>query len=159
MTRQVVHVLECLGCHGQMVEERSGCRHALSRSELFADGFGHRAAFGSTNLGNGRLSAAGDSVRSSVMSDSQMIQRAYTAILQYFVDTGRAPHYVELADVLDIEVNAARKLVHETATTASPVGGSWMSHDTDNIESWAPFSNVPTHYLITVGGVQKWFGQ
>ena len=93
------------------------------------------------------------------MSDSEIIQRAYTAILQHFVDTGRAPHYVELADVLDIDVNAARKLVHETATTASPVGGSWLSHDTDNIESWAPFSNVPTHYLITVDGVQKWYGQ
>ena len=93
------------------------------------------------------------------MSDLRSIQRAYTAILQHFVATGRAPHYVELADTLDIGINAARELVSETASTASPVGGSWLSHDTDNIESWAPFSNVPTHYLISVDGAQKWYGQ
>ena len=93
------------------------------------------------------------------MSDLGSIQRAYTAILQHFVATGRAPHYVELADTLDIGINAARELVSETASTASPVGGSWLSHDTDNIESWAPFSNVPTHYLISVDGAQKWYGQ
>ena len=88
-----------------------------------------------------------------------MIQRAYTAILQHFVDTGRAPHYVELAALLQIEVNPARKLLLETTTRSSPLGGSWLSHDTDNIECWAPFSSVPTHYLITVDGVQKWYGQ
>jgi hypothetical protein len=93
------------------------------------------------------------------MSDSTTIQRAYTAILQHFVTTGRAPHYVELANSLEMDINAARELTRETASTASPVGGSWLSHDTDNIESWAPFSNVPTHYLITVDGVQKWYGQ
>jgi hypothetical protein len=93
------------------------------------------------------------------MSDLGSIQRAYTAILQHFVATGRAPHYVELADTLDIGINAARELVSETASTASPVGGSWLSHDTDNIESWAPFSNVPTHYLISVDGAQKWYSQ
>jgi len=93
------------------------------------------------------------------MSDLGSIQRAYTAILQHFVATGRAPHYVELADTLDIGINAAREFVSETASTASPVGGSWLSHDTDNIESWAPFSNVPTHYLISVDGAQKWYSQ
>ena len=93
------------------------------------------------------------------MTESQLIQNTYTAILQHFVDTGRAPHYVELADVLRIDVNIGRNLIHELAAKASPVGGSWLSQDTDNIESWAPFSNVPTHYLITVDGIQKWYGQ
>lgn len=93
------------------------------------------------------------------MTDLVMIQRAYTTILQHFVDTGRAPHYSELADMLGIDINVARELQRETATTASPIGGTWLSHDTDNIESWAPFSNVPTHYLVTVDGVQKWYGQ
>ena len=27
------------------------------------------------------------------------------------------------------------------------------------MESWAPFSNVPTHYLVTIKGDQKWYGQ
>ena len=93
------------------------------------------------------------------MSDRPMLQRAYTTILKNFVDTGRAPHYSELADLLDIDINAARELQREVATDAAPVAGSWLAHDTDNIESWAPFSNVPTHYLITVDGVQKWYGQ
>jgi hypothetical protein len=92
------------------------------------------------------------------MSDLATVQSAYTAILQHFVATGRAPHYVELASTLDIGVNAARDLLRETAR-AFPVGGSWLSHDTDNIESWAPFSNIPTHYLISVDGAQKWYGQ
>ncbi len=93
------------------------------------------------------------------MSDRSTFQRAYTTIVQHFVDTGRAPHYGELADLLEIDVNAARELQRAVATDAAPVAGSWLAHDTDNIESWAPFSNVPTHYLITVDGVQKWYGQ
>jgi hypothetical protein len=27
------------------------------------------------------------------------------------------------------------------------------------VESWAPFSNVPTHYLVTIRGEQRWYGQ
>jgi hypothetical protein len=93
------------------------------------------------------------------MSDPTIIQRAYTTILQHFVDTGRAPHYGELAEMIDVDINAARELQREVAISASPIGGSWLSHDTDHIESWAPFSNVPTHHLITVDGEQKWYGQ
>ena len=93
------------------------------------------------------------------VNDVAMIQRVYTTVLRHFVDTGRAPHYGELAALLDIDINTARELLHETATVASPVGGSWLAHDTDNVESWAPFSNVPTHYLLSVDGVQNWYGQ
>ena len=92
------------------------------------------------------------------MSDQAMLQKAYTTILQHFVDTGRAPHYGDLAGLLGIDINSARDLQRETAT-GTPVAGSWLAPDTDNIESWAPFSNVPTHYLISVDGVQKWYGQ
>ena len=41
----------------------------------------------------------------------------------------------------------------------SPIPGCWLAHDTDLIESWAPFSNLPTHYLVSVDGVQKWYAQ
>ena len=37
--------------------------------------------------------------------------------------------------------------------------GCWNSPRTDYIGSWAPFSNTPTQYLISVDGVQKWYGQ
>jgi hypothetical protein len=94
------------------------------------------------------------------MGNSDLAQRAYTAILQHFVDNGRAPHYVELARLLDIPPDQARELQRETAEAGSEtVGGCWMSHDTDYIESWAPFSNVPTHHRVAVDGVEKWYGQ
>lgn len=93
------------------------------------------------------------------MSDPAMVQRAYTAVLQGFVESGRAPHYGELADLFGLDINVARELLRETTTTASLIGGTWLCHDTDNVESWAPFSNVPTHYLVSVDGVQKWYGQ
>ncbi|MDP1714681.1 MAG: hypothetical protein Q8L41_08020 [Anaerolineales bacterium] len=92
------------------------------------------------------------------MFSQDLIQSAYTKILETFINTGRAPHYSEMASMFGLIPDRARELQRETVA-ASPVGGCWMSHDTDYIESWAPFSNVPTHNLISVDGVQKWYGQ
>jgi hypothetical protein len=87
-----------------------------------------------------------------------MTQRAFTTILEHFVTTGRAPHYTELAPLLGVGVNEAR-MAQRAAAETSPIAGYWMAHDTDHIESWAPFSNIPTHHLVSVDGVQKWYGQ
>lgn len=92
------------------------------------------------------------------MSDSSLVQRAYTAILEHFLAERRAPHYTELAKKLDIEIQDARTLVREAAN-AAPIASCWLSHDTDYIESWAPFSNVPTHHLIYADGEGPWYGQ
>jgi hypothetical protein len=92
------------------------------------------------------------------MTSENMTQRAFTTILEHFVATGRAPHYTELSDLLGIGVQEARE-VQRAAVEASPIAGCWMAHDTDHIESWAPFSNIPTHYLISVDGIQRWYGQ
>ena len=92
------------------------------------------------------------------MIDESLTQRAFTTILGHFVANGRAPHYAELADALDIGAEEARE-VQRTAVEAAPIASCWLAHDTDCIESWAPFSNVPTHYLISVDGIQKWYGQ
>lgn len=92
------------------------------------------------------------------MTDGQMTQVAYSAILEHFVQTGRAPHYTELADAIDVDIAEAREL-QRAAASAAPAETCWLAHDTDHIESWAPFSNVPTHYLISVDGIQKWYGQ
>lgn len=92
------------------------------------------------------------------MSEETSIQRTYTSILEHFIEHGRAPHYVELAKILDIQIDEARVLVRDTAA-AAPIASSWLSHDTDYIESWAPFSNIPTHNKISIDGEQKWFGQ
>ena len=92
------------------------------------------------------------------MSENSIVQKAYTAVLEYFIENGLAPHYVELADILDINIDEARVLVRDTAA-AAPIASSWLSHDTDYIESWAPFSNIPTHNKISIDGEQKWYGQ
>jgi hypothetical protein len=92
------------------------------------------------------------------MDDIPRIQKAYTTVLNHFIEHGRAPHYIELAKTLDIEIDEARLLIRDTAA-AAPIASCWLSHDTDYIESWAPFSNVPTHNRITIDGVQKWYGQ
>lgn len=92
------------------------------------------------------------------MIDQNLAQRASTAILEHFVATGRAPHFAELADTLGIGIEEARE-AQRAAVEASPIASCWLAHDTDLIESWAPFSNVPTQYLISVGGIQKWYGQ
>jgi hypothetical protein len=92
------------------------------------------------------------------MAEHDLTQRAFTTILEHFVAKGRAPHYAELAGALAISSDEARE-VQQAAVEAAPIASCWLVHDTDYIESWAPFSNVPTHYLISVDGKQKWYGQ
>ncbi len=90
------------------------------------------------------------------MEEATMVQRTYTAVVEHFVRTGRAPHYTELAGILGLTPEQARQLEHRAAESAV---ACWFVKDTDYVESWAPFSNVPTHYLITIDGAQKWYGQ
>lgn len=91
-------------------------------------------------------------------SKSGTIKATYRTVLTHFIEHGRAPHYSELAQALDVPIDKARELQREAAG-AGPVASCWMAHDTDHIESWAPFSNVPTHFKISVDGMQRWFGQ
>lgn len=90
------------------------------------------------------------------MEESVEVQRAYTAVLDHFIRTGRAPHYTELAATLGLRPEEARQVQRKAAASAV---ACWFVKDTDYIESWAPFSNVPTHYLVTIEGEQKWYGQ
>jgi DNA-directed RNA polymerase specialized sigma subunit len=92
------------------------------------------------------------------MIDPNLTQRAFTTILEHFVANGRAPHYAELADALEIDPEEARE-VQRAAVEAAPLASCWLARDTDYNESSAPISNVTTHYLIRVGGIQKWYGQ
>jgi hypothetical protein len=90
------------------------------------------------------------------MEEATLVQRAYTAVVEHFVKTGRAPHYTELAGTLGLRPEEARQLQHKAADSSI---ACWFVKDTDYVESWAPFSNVPTHYLVTIKGEQKWYGQ
>lgn len=87
----------------------------------------------------------------------QLVQRTYTAVLSHFIEHKRAPHYTELADLLGISIEEARVALRETAE-AAPAGACWLGHDTDYVEAWGPYSNVPTHVEISVGGEDGWFG-
>lgn len=90
------------------------------------------------------------------MEETAWVQRTYTAVLEHFVKTGRAPHYAELSAILGVRPDEARNLQHKAAESSI---ACWFVKDTDYIESWAPFSNVPTHHLVTINGAQKWYGQ
>jgi hypothetical protein len=90
------------------------------------------------------------------MIDAGLVQQAYTGIQQHFIKTGRAPHFTELASMLGIMPDEAR-VVQRAAAEAGV--GCWMSPDTDYIGSWAPFSNIPTQYLVTIEGQQRWYAQ
>ena len=89
------------------------------------------------------------------MADAALVQLAYTTILQHIIRTGRAPHYTALAATLGLAPDEARDLQKEAAEAGV---GCWLIEDTDYIESWAPFSNVPNQYQLTVKGEQKWHG-
>ena len=90
------------------------------------------------------------------MQETTLVQRAYTAVLEHFKNTGRAPHYTELAATLGLRPEEARQVQHKAAESSI---ACLFVKDTDYVESWAPFSNVPTHYLVTIKGDQKWYGQ
>jgi hypothetical protein len=73
------------------------------------------------------------------------------------VETGQAPHYTEIASALGVSMEEGRRALY--ALMSAGVLGMWLFPDTDYISSFAPFSNLPTQYRLTVAGEQKWFAQ
>lgn len=90
------------------------------------------------------------------MSDLETLDKTYHFIMQSFVETGRAPHFTELAAELDVPIEQGRLLLHEIEDSGLP---AWLQPGTDTLASLAPFSSIPTHYRITIDGQQKWYGQ
>ena len=91
------------------------------------------------------------------MSSPSLLDKTYNVIIKRLVKTGQAPHYTEIASELGVSVEDARRALHNLITAGIP--GLWLFPDTDYISSFAPFSNLPTQYRITVAGEEKWFGQ
>ena len=90
------------------------------------------------------------------MAEPAMLDRAFHHIMQSFIETGRAPHYSELAAALGTSIEAGRQLFHDLEAT----GYSFFLHpETDQIVSVAPFNNLPNQYRISIDGEQKWFAQ
>jgi hypothetical protein len=92
------------------------------------------------------------------MAAAKERQDVHHNVLEHFVTNGRAPHYTELAVKLGVEPSTARRLLRET-TVESPFLFAWMTPETDYVGAWAPFSNLPNQNVISVDGVQKWYGQ
>jgi hypothetical protein len=91
-----------------------------------------------------------------IMAEFALLDHAYAITMQYFINTGQAPHYTELARDLGLTMEAGKQLLHELIGSGIP---AWLHPDTDYIASFAPFHNLPTQYRITIDGVQKWFAQ
>ena len=90
------------------------------------------------------------------MSKSSLLDKTFRIILKRMVETGVAPHYTEVSAGLGISVEKGRKAVHDLFSAG--VSG-WLFPDTDYIASFAPFSNLPSQYRVTIDGHQKWFAQ
>ena len=90
------------------------------------------------------------------MSQSISPDRTFHIIIKRMVETGQAPHYTELASELGVTPEEGKKALHDLFVPGFP---GWLFPNTDYIASFAPFSQLPTQYRITVGGQQKWFGQ
>src|SRR6266568_59084 len=90
------------------------------------------------------------------MPDTRLIDQAFQRVMRSLVDTGRAPHYAELARALGLAAEEGRSLLRDVMQ-AYPIG--WLHPETDYIASFPPLNNLPTQYRITVRGEQRWFAQ
>ena len=91
------------------------------------------------------------------MGPPTLLDNTYNVIITKMVETGQAPHYTEIASALGVSMEEGRRALHELMSAG--VLGMWLFPDTDYISSFAPFSNLPTQYRISVAGEQKWFAQ
>ena len=90
------------------------------------------------------------------MSESILLDKTFNTIINRMVESGQAPYYTEIATELGVSMEEGRKALHDLFSAG--VSG-WLFPDTDYIASFAPFSNIPTQYRITIEGRQKWFAQ
>jgi hypothetical protein len=90
------------------------------------------------------------------MVDPGRLDQAFHHIMRTLVESGRAPHYAELARAMQCRVAEGRQLLLDVMQ-AYPIG--WLHPDTDYIASFPPLNSLPTQYRVTVRGEQRWFAQ
>ncbi len=83
------------------------------------------------------------------------LDQVHHFIMQTFVETGRAPHYTDIARALEVDPEEGKQLLRELMDLK--LGAMWLHPDTDFIVAVGPFSSLPTQYRISVGGRQQWF--
>src|SRR6266571_4138865 len=90
------------------------------------------------------------------MAAPRLMDRMFQRIMRGLVETGRAPHYAELARALGLSTEEGRRTLHDVMR-AYPIG--WLHPETDYIASFPPLNNLPTQYRISARGEQRWFAQ
>ncbi len=89
-------------------------------------------------------------------AEMTVLARLYHGVLSAFVHEGRAPHYTDLARRLRLPQEQTRLALHRLAGLGLPI---WLHPGTDLLAACAPFSNLPTHYLVMIDGKQHGYGQ
>lgn len=89
-------------------------------------------------------------------TDVRALDRVFHAVMSRLVETGRAPHYTELAPGLGCSTEDARRAIHAIFARGYP---GWVEPGTDLIASFPPLNSLPTQYRIAVGGESRWFAQ
>ena len=82
--------------------------------------------------------------------------RLYQCIQMGYVESGVAPHYVEIARALGWPTDYAREVLHQVVGMGPAM---WLHPGTDLIASCAPFSSLPTLYRISIDGVPHGYAQ
>ena len=90
------------------------------------------------------------------MGEPSTMDRVFHYVMVTFVEKGQAPHFLDIAEAFSVPPEEGKKLLHELTATGIP---AWLFPGTDDVVSFAPFQNLPTHYRISVEGQQKWFAQ
>jgi galactitol-specific phosphotransferase system IIC component len=91
------------------------------------------------------------------MADPNRLDETFHIIIERLIATGQAPHYTEIASELGVKPAEGRQALHALFSSRGLPG--WLFPKTDNIVSFAPFNNLPTHHRLTIDGEQKWYGQ
>ena len=89
------------------------------------------------------------------MAELELLDRGYAAIMSQVVEMATAPHYTELASMLDVEIEAARELTHELVGMTP----GWVHPGTDYLASFPPFNLQPTQYRVSIDGRSGWYAQ
>jgi len=91
------------------------------------------------------------------MAEPTLMDKTFGFILNRMMETGRAPHYTEIAADLGVSPREGREALHKLYSGLGFPG--WLFPKGDTIVSFAPFSNLPTQHRLTIDGKQKWYGQ
>jgi hypothetical protein len=91
------------------------------------------------------------------MTDQQTLARVYHVVQSWFVKSGRAPHFTELATEFGVDADRGLELQNEMLEAIG--GPHWADPESRLIACFDPFSNIPTQYRISIDGEQKWYGE